>query len=314
MKTSSFILIAVAAGVILTGTVVWRLRAPAVPESAADASVSQATPSSSSRLARVHDRQLALAERVKAAREISSELSNEELRDLMATLSRPLDERTADQELMAINEIMDRLRVTGMACGEYATVLCSLIRSDDTHPVVRDYAMQHAVQWIRTAKSGHSLSQVSDADRENMLSCMVSYLQKPASLSETGYGTALNLIRSLANEYPAEAAEIVSLCGTRITEVAAGRESGPLANRITAIQSLPMLPDHEEALALVRGMTADAPGGSPVRLVAIATLGSLGEEADLATLRQIQGEDSDFSHAARSAATRLESRLLSSSR
>ena len=305
----STILLTTASALALTGAVVWQLRPQPSPSPAAAHSTS-----SSTRLVRLHDREAALAERLKVAREISDDLTNEELRQLMATLARPLDQRTAEKDLMAFNEIMEQLRVSGMACGEYATALCSLIREEKTHPVVRDYAMQHAVQWIREAKSGHSLARISEDDRRNLLSCIVSYLQVPTSLHETGYGTALNLIRTLANEYPADAAEIFALCAPRISAVASGQESGPLGNRISAIQSLPALPDREQALTLVRNLTTDTPGGSPVRLVAIATLGLLGEESDLATLRRIQTENSDFSYAARAAAARLTANIYSTTR
>ena len=296
----------------LAGAFVWLQQRPA--QARPMTGEPNAASSRSARLARVHDRQVALAERLKAAHEIPEDLTDEELRQLMASLSRPIEERTAENELMAINGLMDRLRVSGLVCGEYATALCSLIRGEKTHPVVRDYAMQHAVHWICEARSGHSLSQISDTDRTNLLSCMVSYMQLPNSLQETGYGTALNLIRNLSNPYPEDAAEIFSLCAPRITAVASGAESGPLANRITAIQSLPYLPDRAASLNLVRGMINDFSGDSPVRLVAIATLGSLGEKADLATLRKIQASESNFAYAARAAIDRLESSVAATSR
>jgi hypothetical protein len=60
-------------------------------------------------------------------------------------------------------------------------------------------------------------------------------------------------------------------------------------------------------------MVAEVPTGSPVRLVAIATLGELGEQSDLAPLQQLQ-TDRRVTYAARAAATRLEASLLSASR
>lgn len=299
---------------LLTALAVWRFArtdrelqlAPTT-----QASASQASPSKS---ARVANSEAALAERLKAAKEISTDLTNEELKQLMEFLTKPIDERNRENDLLAINEVMNRLRVTGMACGEYATALCRLIRDPNVHPVVRDYAIQHAIQWMRDAHDGRLPATLAPEDRRRMLDCTVAFLHEPVSLHETGYGTALNVLRTLESSYPEEAAAIFEQCEPRIVEVAAGRESAPLANRVSAIQTLPALPDREAALTLIRSMVAEVPTGSPVRLVAIATLGELGEQSDLATLRQLQTSDRRVTYAARAAATRLEASLLSASR
>ena len=272
---------------------------------------SSSLPTKSSRIA---NSEAALAERLKAAREISSDLTNEELKQLLAFLAQPIDERNRENDLLALNEVMNRLRASGMACGEYATALCNLIRDPKTHPVVRDYAIQHAVQWMREAHDGRSPAVITPEDLRLLLDCTIAFLREPTSLHETGYGTALNTLRTLETIAPEDTAEIFEFCAPRIFEVAAGRESAPLANRVSAIQSLPALPDRAAALTLVRGMASDSPTGSPVRLVAIATLGELGEFTDLTTLRQIQKSDSRVAYAARTAADRLEISLLSAGR
>lgn len=301
MKKTPVILAAGAALVVAAGTYGWLYRP--VPESHAP----PAAPRSSSNLSRIQNPERALADRLKAVREISTDLSNEELQQLIAFLSKPLSDRNRENELMAINQVMDQLRVSGMACGEYATALCGLIRNPEIDPIVRDYAIQHAVAWIKEAHDGRAPATVTEEDRKHMLDCIVSFLQQPASLFETGYGTALNVIRSIEPEYPEEVADIFTLCAPRLMEIATGRESSPLSNRIAAIQSLPALPDREQTRTLVRGMVSDSPSSSPVRLVAIGTLGALGDKSDLATLRQIQHADHRVSYAARAAADRLES-------
>ena len=269
---------------------------------------------SRSKSARIADSEAALAGRLKAAKEISTDLTNGELKSLIDFLTKPIDERNRESDLLAINEVMNSLRVTGIACGEYATALCRLIRDPNVHPVVRDYAIQHAIQWMRDANNGSFPAVMASEDRRRLLDCMVSFLHEPASLHETGYGTALNVLRTLESTYPEDAAAIFEQCAPRIMEVAAGSESAPLANRVSAIQTLPALPDREAALTLVRGMVAEVPIGSPVRLVAIATLGEIGEQSDLTTLKQLQTTDHRITYAARAAFTRLEASLLSSSR
>lgn len=306
MKKTTVLLTA-ASAIVLTGLLVWKTQ---------DVPVSAPSPPAASSNADKHsvikDRGTALSERLKAAREISTDLTNQELKELIAFLSKPLEKEGSEAELMAMNEVMDQLRVSGMACGEYATALCGLIREPGTHPVVRDYAMQHAVQWMREAKRGQAPAKLDEADRKRLLDCMVSYLQSPVSPLETGFGTALNLIRAFIPEYPKEAAEIFALCSPRILDISSGRESAPLGNRISAIQSMPALPDRAAALSLVREMVGDTKTDSPVRLVTIATLGALGDDADLTILRQIQEDDRNLAYAARSAAARLESTLASS--
>lgn len=282
--------------------------------SSSETSVPAEASQDSKKFSRITDSEIALAERVKAAREISTDLTSEEMKELIAFLSKPIDDHNREREFLAINQVMDQLRASGMANGEYATALCGLIRNPSTHPVVRDYSIQHAIQWIREAKNGRAPAQVSEEDRKHMLDCIVSFMQEPTSLNETGYGTALNIIRSLENSYPEETAEIYTLCAPRIVEVAAGKESAPLANRISAIQALTAIPKSTETLSLVRGMVVDAPTGSPVRLVAIAALGTLGDKSDLATLRKLEKDDSRVSYAARSAASHLESTLLPGNR
>lgn len=268
----------------------------------------------SGKVSRIQDREKILAERLEAARDISTDLTNQELRELTVFLKKPLDQENAGNDLLAMNQVMDQLRVSGMACGEYAIALCGLIREPETHPVVRDYAMQHAVQWIREAKHGHAAAKIAEEDRRRLLDCMVSYLQTPGSIYETGFGTALNLIRNMQPEYPTDATEMLAVCSPRIIEVSSGRESAPLGNRIAAIQSLPALPDREITLNLVREMVNSPQSDSPVSLVAVATLGALGEQSDLIALRKIQQDDSSLSYAARSAADRLTATLASTTR
>lgn len=268
----------------------------------------------SSAVSRIQDQGRILSERLKAAREISTDLTNQELKELMVFLSKPLDQENASSELLAINQVMDQLRVSGMACGEYANALCGLIRDSGTNSVVRDYALQHAVQWMREARHGSSPVKLEEVDRRHILDCMVAYLQDPRSLLETGFGTTLNLIRTLEPEYPQDAAEIVALCSSNILSISSGEQAAPLGNRIAAIQSLPLLNDHETARKLVRGILNSSEIDSPIRLVTIATLGVLGDEKDLETLRKIQGEDEGHSYAARTALERLTTNLALSTR
>lgn len=300
---------------VLVAGSIWWLASPDRGNPSAPAGLASGTapprPSASTRIA---NREALLAERLKAAKEISSDLTNEELRELHALLSRPIDERHREDDLVAINEVMNQLRVSGLACGEYATALCNLIRDPKVHPVVRDYAIQHAVQWIRDARDPASSAQISEPDRRRLLDCTVAYLQEPASLHETGYGTALHSLRTLESVHPEETAEIFALSAPRITAVAAGLESAPLGNRISAIQCLAALPDRDAATALVRELFAAAPAGSPARLALVAALGDTGERADLETLRRLEKDEPRLTYAARSAAGRLESRLLAVSR
>jgi len=263
---------------------------------------------------RVANTEVALAERLKAAKEISTDLTNTELKQLLAFLMKPVNERTREEDFLAINEVMNQLRVSGMVCGEYANALCSLIRNPETHPVVRDYAIQHASAWMKEVCEENSPVQLSEVDRKHLLDCIVSFLQEPSSLHETGYGTTLNVLRSLELNYPQDMKDIFTQCSPRIFNVASAKESSPLSNRVSAIQSLPSLPDRKMAQGLVRSMVMDSPIGSPVKLVAIATLGELGDSGDLETLRQIQQSDSRLVYAAQSAAARLEISLNSASR
>jgi hypothetical protein len=312
MRKSTIFIAATCAVTLVSGTV-WRLRPQPAPTSHHSLPVKEER-SVSDKISRIQSRETALSERLRAAREISTDLTNQELRVLMEFLAKPLDQENATGDLVAMNQVMDQIRVSGMACGEYATALCGLIREPKTHPVVRDYAMQHAVQWMVEAKHGQSNAKLEEKDRKRLLDCMVSYLQTPSSLHETGFGTALNLVRTIESTYPQDAREILALCSHRIITVSSGRESAPLGNRVAAIQCLPALPDREVAQKLVREMISTSQSDSPVGLVAVATLGSLGDESDLQTLRRIQQDDDNLSYAARSAAERLTVTLASSTR
>jgi hypothetical protein len=310
MKRKRILAGTAAASLVLAASATWwamqrdQRTHPTSPDQAAAAPLSR--PSTTARIA---DSETLLAERLKAAKEISFDLSNEELKELHAFLVKPIDERNRETELMALNEVMNQLRVTGLACGEYASALCNLIRDPEAHPVVRDYAIQHAVQWIREAAEGRTSASISEEDRRRLLDCAVAFLQEPTSLHETGYGTALHTLRTLESVHPDETQEIFALCAPRISDVAAGHESAPLANRISAIQSLSALPDREAAIALVREFFAAAPPGSPLRLVLVAALGDNGDTSDLETLRRLEKDEPRLAYAARSAAERLESQL-----
>ena len=261
---------------------------------------------------RVANNQLALNERLKAAKEISTDLTNEDLKHLLAFLAKPIDARTGEDDFMAINEVMNQLRISGMSCGEYANALCSLIKDKQAHPVVRDYAIQHAGTWMKDAATSTSTAQISEEDRKHLLDCFVAFLQEPSALQETGYGTTLHMLRSMESDYPQETEELFLLNAPRIVKVAEGAEFAPLSNRVAAIQTLSALPDKSEARKLLRKMITEASSGSPVKLVSIATLGEVGDYSDLATLRQVQQSDSRLTYAASSAITRLESYLSAS--
>ncbi|MFT4177117.1 MAG: hypothetical protein QM627_10740 [Luteolibacter sp.] len=258
---------------------------------------------------RVADSQLALTERLKAAREISTDLTNDELKRLLAFLAKPIDARTGEEDFMAINEVMNQLRKSGMACGEYANALCGLIREPQTHPVVRDYAIQHAGSWIKDSAAGTLPVSIGDEDRKKLLDCIVVFLQEPDSVRETGFGTTLNVLQHLQVPHPREIGEIFAQMSPRLLDIVEGREGVPMSNRMSVIQSLPFLPDREEARQRVRDILSQAGASSPFRLVAIGTLGQLGDSSDVATLRQIRDSDTRLQYAATAALKKLETSL-----
>lgn len=270
------------------------------------------------RMATILDYSRPYPERIRAVRELPLEVADEDLRALLAILEAPIPETNRSDTLTSLNEIIEQLRLKGRATEEYGKALARLMRAPEVDEVVRDYAVQHAVHWMldceRIAIAPGNESAVL-ADRGLLLDALGAVLDARSVSEGSAWGTTLNALRDFKARslHPEEIAPLLDENGELIRSVARGEREAHPGNRVAAIQTLPELSERQASLDLVRELAGNTSLEVGHRLPAIAVLGILGGDADLATLAALEQSDGRLRYAARAAADRLKTRLSTSS-
>ncbi len=257
---------------------------------------------------RVTNASLPWQERVAAARNLPLDLQDTEMARLLAFLEAPLPESGREQALVSLNEVMEQLRLRGRVTREYAPALAHLIRNPDAEPVVRDYAVQHAVQWLADTGGERSGRAPDSSESALMLDSIGVMFAEPDIEQHTMWGTTLNALRSLAGPAGSPVPAIMAGLQPQIMAIASGRQPALLANHVAALQCLQSLPDQEAASAVARSVAFGSSHTSPLRLPAVATLGEVGTADDTDALARLAASNDPAAYAAKSALNRLTAR------
>ncbi|MBK1884428.1 hypothetical protein JIN85_18570 [Luteolibacter pohnpeiensis] len=283
----------------------------------------QATPSGEAVLARqereermtkILDNQRRYPERIRAIRELPLKVENEDLCKLLSYLESPLPERGREEALVSLNEIMEQLRLKGRATPEYGICLARIMLNPDSNEVVRDYAVQHAFDWmidserIAAKPGGDSIHTL--ADRELLVGAIASVLDAADVQDGSAWGTTLNALRNFRKwtVSPEEAESLFEENAEKIRSVAKAEEASYVGNRVAAIQALTELEDRQESLRIVRRLLSDPNAPVYAQLSAIAVLGVIGTDQDQKNLTQIAKQDRRMRYAAEGAIVKLEKR------
>lgn len=243
--------------------------------------------------------------RIAQVRSLNDEVSAADLEKILSYLSHTAHQQNGEQELLVLNEVMDRLRTVGLADKAYGQVLLGIIRNREGDAIVRDYAVQHAGEWLRDGRNHGLAVDIDEKSRDEIYASFGELLSEPLVHLQTAFGTTLNVLRMLHTDFPAEAENLLRAHTKIIREVASGEE-GLLANRISALQTLPLLGDHERNLSVARSYAYSEAKNSPLKLAAISALGRMGTASDVQELQRIAAANDFYTQAAMAALQKIQ--------
>jgi len=247
---------------------------------------------------RITDPSLHRATRIEAIRELPSDLSREELAALEDLFRQPPPaDMSAAAWYVVINELMTVLAQPRLAWHDYGTVMSGLLSDRHLDPVIRDYAAQNLMTWLR----GPVAAGLSEEQRIALLRSYLPVMEGTREAYEPVLGTSLMMICDLRDNCGEEALEPIRvsiepvICGYVDGTVAAS-----LANRISAIQAAGRI-GIKPALPKVRTLARDSGTEPSIRLSCVAALGYFGDPADRPFLEELATGGSRLRFAAQQA-------------
>ena len=240
----------------------------------------------------VADASLPYRDRIAALKDFSLELAQADGRGLTAFLREARPEDKDAWQLALKNVVMDHL------CASDApgvrTLLADIFRDSGQNPVIRDYALQHLIEYAQL--------QTESGNRRGEFNEITEILWEAVTETQNSIaGTALLGLSRLSETRPEiDRGEVADTAW----QLAAEDNTGDLA-RTTAIQVCASM-NVTNALPAIRNL---AQGGRtiPLQTSAIAALGLLDDTANAAWLRQLlEGDDDSLKPAARRALARMQ--------
>lgn len=243
-------------------------------------------------------------ERVKAVRDLPPRLDAATVEGLFAFLQGP-PAAARNEWYLVCNEIMEVLRKRELAPGIYTSNNLALIQSPAADPVIRDYAVQHLVQWISGIDPGACEQDPARAAAAFETLCVEA--KNPANGDLTLAGTTLNGLADAVINGNAVMRQQRTAVGRLAMEILdSPNVSVSNVNRATAIQVAARL-EVAELPERCRSLARDPQVAGDLRLSAIAALGLVGGEDDRAFLQSFVSDET-FKFAAAAAVERVEQR------
>lgn len=205
---------------------------------------------------------------------LGKDLGRVDCEALVGALRAPMSETDLDVEAAVRNTLLDQLRGQPVLAGHWHETLIELATSPGSHVVLRDYALQHMVDWYLDIRTEPAY----DEARRAMVDVLWRALDDTSAAIS---GTALLSLSQLAAEDPTVPSERIGHAALALLS----REGTPAGSRISALQVCARLrvPD---ALPFAR-LWAKSGDTLALRAGAISALGILGEPSDLELLEQI---------------------------
>lgn len=193
---------------------------------------------------------------------------------LMAALLAPMTEADPSVEAAVRNTLLDQLRGQPVLAERWHETLVELATDPRFHVVLRDYALQHMVDWYQEVRPDPAY----DGARRAMLDVLWRSMDETSAAIS---GTALLSLSQLAADDPNVGAERLGQAALELLS----RDAMPEGSRISALQVCAQL-RIPAALPYARQWAASG-DTIALRAGAISALGFLGEPSDLGLLERI---------------------------
>lgn len=224
---------------------------------------------------------------------LGKNVPEQEQRALVAWICSPKPMHISDRKWhYLVNEVMDSLCQQSRPLSSLTDILIGIVYDKSKGIVVRDYAIQHFVNWIQPSYPNYSC-ETNPGKRKDIISTMV---DAAGQSKESFSGTALEGLHLILLKRQQQNQEYdllpLPFSVEELHEVgvalATGDEVTDLA-RITALQVCAQR-GFSEILPCARTIASNAAKPSSLRLSAIAAIGQLGTSEDLSLLENIQSE------------------------
>lgn len=268
----------------LTLALAWALKSAQTPQSQPSASTSQpartnwpsALPGKGQAVERkwhsLLDDSLTAQRRLLITDHIRADISVAEVNFLFSALDHTPSAGAEEPWWIIMNEIMERLRKQGLGADQYAARLSKIAADSQRPEVVRDYAIQHLLQWVAPSDSTTIPGEPSPAIRAQTLALVAGIIRDPSLRHSSIPGTALLALADATSRLPtAEAIACWDELDAFLAPLVAGGSDASLSLQGSAIQAaaLTYRTEHMPAIfRLAKNETADP----SLRLTSIAAL------------------------------------------
>lgn len=241
-----------------------------------------------------------IRERAEAVRQVAPQFSSADLNRIFEFLSTPPPAGTSREGwLLSANEVMEQLRKNPQVDHtEHVDFLLKLAETGKADPIIRDYAIQHAL--LSASQGQPPVGKAEPAVMADAVDRIVELIATPsAGDQETLLGTALLGLADLL-ENPSRPEELIprlEAFDALLEPLISGTRVSAPANRVSAIQAAGRRRE-PKSLAAIRRIVTDPAQASSLRLSSISALGAYRDEADRAFLADLAGSQDRLRYAA----------------
>lgn len=260
------------------------------------------------------DDSLSAQERLALTDGIREGTTLEEVAFLFAALDHQPLAGTEEQWWVVMNEIMERLRKQGLGADQYS-IRMEAVADDSKRPeVVRDYAIQHLLQWLSPANPQVFPGESDPQQRKHSLQLVTRIIRDPSLRHSSIPGTALLALADASTRLPqGEVTPLWDELDSYLAPLCAGGSDASLALHVSAIQAAALM-GRTAHLPAVRSLAMNVAADPSLRLTSIAALGLYGAESSRRFLESINRDGGSFSYAAKSAIDRLDQHLAANAK
>lgn len=260
------------------------------------------------------DDSLTWQERLALTDEIREGITTQEISFLFAALDHQPLGATEEQWWVVMNEIMDRMRKHGLGADQYS-IRIGKIAGDSKRPeVVRDYAIQHLLQWVSSANPQVFPSEADPLQRKESLELVTRIIRDPSLRHSSIPGTSLLALAHASARLPLE--EVTPLwdaLDSYLSPLCTGGSDASLGLHISAIQTAALM-GRTCHLPAIRNLAMNEAADPSLRLTSIAALGIYHAEDSRDFLESISRDGGRLSYAAKSSLDRLNHHLTGSAK
>jgi len=265
-----------------------------------------------SRWQRMTDASLPREERMRIAFGIGPDTGERETEALFALLGHKAPQNDSNNWWLIANEIMERLRKNGIGAEVYSERLCAVIADPAADEVIRDYALQHLLQWLSPPLDLEVPGERDERKRSESLKQVIAVITHPSMHQSGAAGTGLLALVDASGRLDKDVVDgIWNELDPFLAGLIGGKITADTSLRASAIQSAARM-KRSGHLPEIRKLAATDGIEPSVRLSSIHALGQFADAADAADrefLTRLSSNQSPFQYAARSALKQSEQPL-----